>query len=81
MPLLARVVSRMGATPVRPDWAHRDATADVFRVTGPVAVRPSGIIDTFPNPVLRIRHPSGRMSVFAQLAFLSPAAWSDHGRT
>ena len=36
----ARAVSRMGVTLGRPDCAHRDAAADVFRVIDPVAVHP-----------------------------------------
>ena len=40
VPLLARAVSRMGAALGRPDCAHRDAAADIFRVIGPVAVPP-----------------------------------------
>ena len=40
LPLLARAVSHMGVALGWPDCAHRDAAADVFRVIGPVVVRP-----------------------------------------
>ena len=41
VPLLACVVSRMGAALGRPDWAHRYAAADVFRVTVPAVSFPA----------------------------------------
>jgi len=40
LPLLARAVPRMGVALGRPDCAHRDAIADVFRIIDPVAVHP-----------------------------------------